>query len=120
MNLISYQDRIICPSFEGTFQKKEIKKEREKDMKTQRKTALQFTLIKTTVNGKPVYRVSAAIPGFGPAYLVKPLGDNTFPNRSAAIKACRRRAATLGYAVAIRNKTNISEATNTRATAKSR
>lgn len=87
-------------------------------MKTQRKTALQFTLIQTTVNGNPVYRVSAAIPGFGPAYVIKPEGDNTFPNRSAAIKACKRRAATLGYAVAI--KTNTSATTKTRDTSKSR
>lgn len=43
------------------------------------------------------YRVQATIPGFGPAYLVKPEGDYNFPNRSAALKACKRRAATLGF-----------------------
>jgi hypothetical protein len=89
-------------------------------MKTESKTALQFTLIQTTVNDQIVYRVSAAIPGFGPAYLVKPEGGNTFPNRSAAVKACKRRAATLGYTVAIRNKTETSETTSTKTTCKSR
>ena len=43
------------------------------------------------------YRVQATIPGFGPAYLVKPEGDYNFPNRNAALKACKRRAATLGF-----------------------
>ena len=69
-----------------------------------RKTPVQFRLSSTTVDGNSVYRVQATIPGFGPAYLVKPEGDNNFPNRSAAIKACKRRAASLGYIAVIKDK----------------
>jgi hypothetical protein len=77
---------------------------------TSTKSSLTFTLIRTTVAGQPVYRVTAVIPGFAPAYLVKPEGNCTFPNRSAAIKAAKRRAASLGYVATIRNtKTNESK-----------
>lgn len=97
---------------------KDYFKEREKDMTTRtRKTSLTFTLIRTTVQGQPVYRVTAVIPGFAPAYLVKPEGGSTFPNRSAAVKACRRRAATLGYGATIRNSKTASatkQASNSR------
>ncbi len=104
MNSIFYKHIIKYPYFEGFLQ------EREKEMAAIiRNTSLTFTLIKTTVQGLPAYRVTAIIPGFEPAYLVKPEGGSTFPNRSAAIKACRRRAATLGYGATIRNSNTTSE-----------
>jgi hypothetical protein len=87
-------------------------------MKTKNsKTSLIFTLIQTTSNGNPVYRVSTVIPGFGPSYLVKPEGENTFPNRSAAIKAAKRRATTLGYGATIRCSKTASTESNTTKTA---
>ena len=64
-----------------------------------------FKLITATIDGNTVYRVQATIPGFSPAYLVKPEGNDTFPNRSAAIKAAKRRAITLGYTPEITNST---------------
>lgn len=64
-----------------------------------------FKLITATVDGNTVYRVQATIPGFSTAYLVKPEGGNTFPNRSAAIKAAKRRAITLGFTPEIANLT---------------
>lgn len=56
-----------------------------------------FTINSTTVKGNRVYRATATIPGFGPATVRKPEGDSNFPNRSAAMKACKRRAEALGY-----------------------
>jgi hypothetical protein len=89
---------------------KDFLKERDKEMAVIiRKASLTFTLIKTMAQGLPVYRVTAVIPGFEPAYLVKPEGGSIFPNRSAAIKACRRRADSLGYSATIRNSNTTSE-----------
>lgn len=64
---------------------------------TTRQNVIRFRISRYQSKGTTFYRVVATIPGFGPAYLVKPEGDCSFPNRSAAIKACRRRASTLGY-----------------------
>ena len=70
---------------------------------TKRTNKVLFTLYSTRIGGKTTYRVTARIPGFGPAILRKPEGQSTFPNRSAAMKACRRRAAALGYKAEFRN-----------------
>ena len=64
---------------------------------TTRPGVIVFRISRYQSGQKGFYRVVARIPGFGPAYLVKPEGDCNFPNRSAAIKACKRRAITLGY-----------------------
>jgi len=74
--------------------------EREKVMtatSNNRQNVIRFRISRYQTKGTTFYRVVANIPGFGPAYLVKPEGDCSFPNRSAAIKACKRRALTLGY-----------------------
>lgn len=91
---------------------------------TTNKNPLTFTLICATVNDQPVFRVSVVIPGLSAAYLVKPEGGNTFPNRSAAIKAAKRRATMLGYDAVIRTgivaKTKTTTKTTTKATTKTR
>lgn len=75
-----------------------------------------FTINSTTVKGSRVYRATATIPGFGPATVRKPEGDANFPNRSAAMKACKRRAEALGYTPRFRTLS----VTNTTTTSKRR
>lgn len=78
---------------------------------TRSNEAVLFTLNTSTVKGSRVYRATATIPGFGPATVRKPEGDSTFPNRSAAMKACKRRADALGYTAKFRNSTPATTAT---------
>lgn len=75
-------------------------KESENAMSTvaRKDETVLFTLNTAMVNGSRVYRATATIPGFGPATVRKAEGDANFPNRSAAMKACKRRAEALGYA----------------------
>ena len=64
---------------------------------TTKNNTILFRISRYRAGKNSVYRVVAYIPGFSPTYLVKPEGDNNFPNRSAALKACKRRAISLGY-----------------------
>lgn len=96
------------------FFNQERKRERKMATTATNKNTLPFTLIRTTANGQPVYRVSVVIPGLSAAYLVKPEGGNTFPNRSAAIKAAKRRATMLGYGAVIRTGIVAKTTTTTR------
>lgn len=81
---------------------------------TTKPNTITFRISRYRAGNKNVYRVIAYIPGFSPTYLVKPEGDNNFPKRSAALKACKRRATALGYTPEIIASTTTSR----RATAK--
>jgi hypothetical protein len=74
-----------------------------------------FRIVRIQTRGTVFYRATARIPGFGMAYVIKPEGDINFPNRSAALKACKRRAAFLGM-----NSKITSAVSKSQATAKSR
>lgn len=55
-----------------------------------------FRIVKIETKNGVLYRVTARIPGFSMCYLTKPEGGCYFPNRSAALKAAKRRALYLG------------------------
>jgi hypothetical protein len=80
-----------------------------------RNDTIVFRIIRVQVTAtNAIYRVAARIPGFNTAYLVKPEGDCSFPNRSAALKAAKRRAAALGLKAKILSTATVT----TRKTAK--
>jgi len=59
--------------------------------------AIRFTINERTVDGNTVYQANATIPGFRTTAVLHAEGGIYFPTRSAALKACKRRALALGY-----------------------
>jgi hypothetical protein len=77
-------------------------------MSANKSNTILFRINRYRNQNDTAYRVLATIPGFSSAYLVKPEGDCSFPNRSAALKAIRRRAVTLGLNAKIISTTSNS------------
>jgi hypothetical protein len=73
-----------------------------------------FRIVRIETRNGVFYRVTARIPGFSMAYLTKPEGGCNFPNRSAALKAAKRRAAYLGLNAKITSCNSRSQITSVR------